>query len=404
MMKILILSWEYPPYVVGGLGRHVAELVPALAQEAVEVHIVTPTAKEPETTRVVEDGVVVHRVSTATVEPKTNIYEQALAVNERLKDYLNRLDEDFDLIHDHDWLTSFAAISAQRTWGRPLVTTIHATERGRSRGHINNDLQRSIDNAERYLIQEADHIIVCSKHMASEVQYFFQTQPDNVDVIPNGVDVAQLRNGYSQEELTAFRAKFAEPDEQIVFTIARLVYEKGIHLLIEAIPQILDECPQARIIVAGKGPEADNLKQQAHRLGVADRVRFIGFISDQKRNCLFKVADCAVFPSLYEPFGIVALEAMALRCPLVVSDIGGLAEVVKHAETGIKIYPNNVDSTAWGIVHALAHPDWTKKHTIKAYQAVIEEFNWTRIAKLTKAVYNRIVEQEPAVPTIEEAT
>jgi glycosyltransferase involved in cell wall biosynthesis len=124
---------------------------------------------------------------------------------------------------------------------------------------------------------------------------------------------------------------------------------------------------------------------------VADRVKFIGFISDKERNQLFKVADCSIFPSLYEPFGIVALEAMALGCPLVVSDVGGFAEVVRHAETGIKIYPDNVESTAWGIVHALSHPDWARKHTIKARQSVEKHFNWPHIAGLTINVYHRIL-------------
>jgi glycosyltransferase involved in cell wall biosynthesis len=148
--------------------------------------------------------------------------------------------------------------------------------------------------------------------------------------------------------------------------------------------------------VAGKGPEADNLRQQAQNLGVADRVNLIGFVSDEERNHLFKVADCSVFPSLYEPFGIVALEAMALGSPLVVSDVGGFSEVVKHAETGIKIYPDNVESTAWGIVQALSNPDWSRQHTVRAYQSLELLFNWPRIARLTKAVYERIVADRSA--------
>lgn len=396
-MKVLMLSWEYSPNVVGGLGRHVSELAPALARQGIDLHVVTPGAKLGQGGRTVENNVTVHRVLMPTTMPKANIYEHARDVNKRLKDYIYWLGEDFDLIHDHDWLTGFAGINLQKTMGRPLVATIHATERGRSRGYINNDLQRSIDNTERYLIQEADHLIVCSKHMASEVQYFFQAQMDKVDVIPNGVNIQDLRNGYSPAELTDFRQRYADPKDQIVFTISRLVYEKGIHLMVQAMPAILAECPRARMIIAGKGPEAENLKQQAEALGVSDRINFIGFISDEERNHLFKVADCAVFPSLYEPFGIVALEAMALKCPLVVSDVGGFAEMVKHAETGIKIYPDNVDSTVWGITHALHNPKWAKQYTTRAAQSVADCFNWSRIAGLTKAVYDRLLEESETV-------
>jgi glycosyltransferase involved in cell wall biosynthesis len=228
--------------------------------------------------------------------------------------------------------------------------------------------------------------------MKEEVQYFFQMPDHKLDIIPNGVDLAKLVKSHKTEALDAFRAKYATPEEKIIFTISRLVYEKGVHLLIQAMPQVLQECPQARLIVAGKGPEADNLKLQAEHSGVAEQVDFIGFISDEERNLFFEVADCAIFASLYEPFGIVALEAMALGCPLIVSDVGGFSEMVKHAETGIKIYPNNVDSTAWGIVHALENPKWAQKHTVKAQQSVREQFNWPRIAALTIDTYRRTLD------------
>ena len=392
-MKILMLSWEYPPNVVGGLGRHVAELAPALAQHGLELHLTTPAIKTEHSTATVENGVTVHRVAIPKVDAD-DIHSRAMQINQILEAYLRQSWEEygpFDLIHTHDWLTGFAALALQQAWGRPLIATIHATEQGRNQGHLNHPLPQAIDRAERNLVHQAQRVIVCSHHMANEVQYFFQVSKDKLDIVPNGVCLANLQNGYNRAELASFRARYAAPDDQIVFSIARLVYEKGIHLLVQAAPQILQECPLARIIIAGKGPEAENLRRQAECLGVADRVNFIGFITDIERNLFFDIADCAIFPSLYEPFGIVALEAMALGCPLVVSDVGGFAEVVKHAETGIKIYPNNVDSTAWGIVHALTHPEWVQKHTIKARQAVETLFNWPRIAAQTAEVYRRVL-------------
>jgi glycogen(starch) synthase len=398
-MRILMLAWEYPPNVVGGLGRHVAELAPALVQQGLQVRVVTPVAQLTNSVSSMEDGVWVYRLLHPPLETLGNFYQAVLEVNQRMSAYLEQTSQQndpCDLIHVHDWLTSFAGIALQQAWNCPLIATVHATERGRYRGRLDTPLQQAIDNAERQLVERAEQVIVCSRHMANEVQYFFQTPLDKLAVIPNGVNVTELQGkNNSPAELAAFRAKYAAPSEQLIFTISRLVYEKGVHLIIQALPRILQECPQARLVIAGQGPEADNLKQQAQNLGVADRVSFIGFVADKERNLFFKVADCAVFVSLYEPFGIVALEAMALGCPLVVSDIGGFSEVVKHAETGIKVYPDNVDSTAWGITHALKNPEWVSKLAVKARQTVAELFNWPRIARRTYEIYRRTVRSVP---------
>jgi glycogen(starch) synthase len=377
----------------------VAELIPALVQRGTSIHLVTSVAKAEATPVATEEGVTVHRVFVPALNTQTDIYSQALKVNKVIEDYIQRtteLNTPFDVIHTHDWLTSFAAEAIQKARSCPMVVTIHATERGRSRGHLNSQLQQAIDHAEQNVVNEAQRVIVCSRHMSDEVQYFFRTPKAKINVIPNGVNIDNLENRFDEQELATFRSKYADPNEMIVFTISRLVYEKGVHLLVQAAPSVLSECPETRIIIAGHGPEAENLKRQAQNLGVADRVNFIGFISDKERNQFYKTAACAVFPSLYEPFGIVALEAMALGCPIVVSDVGGFAEMVTHAETGIKIYPDNVDSTAWGIVHALTHPNWVNQHAIRARQTVKEMFNWPRIAGLTIDAYQAVLKENTA--------
>ena len=402
-----MLSWEYPPNVIGGLGRHVVELAPDLARQGIELHIVTPEPKRQDLPVVVENGAVVHRVFAPMRGAEAiDIYSRAIEVNAILSNYAGRIRETsgrFDLIHAHDWLTSSAASALKNIWAVPLIVTIHATERGRARGHISNDLQRSIDEVERNLIYEAWQVIVCSQYMFNEIQYFFQTPASKLTIVPNGVNLTDLQNGYHPDEALALRQKYADPDDVIIFTISRLVYEKGVHRLIQAAPQILAEYPQARIIIAGTGPEADNLKQQAEALGVLDRVNFTGFISDEDRNHLFKMAACAVFPSLYEPFGIVALEAMALGCPVVVSDVGGFSEVVTHTETGITIYPDNADSVAWGVLYTLNHPDWAQKHALEARRTVQKLFNWPRIAALTIETYQHVLAKQASRSETEES-
>ncbi len=419
IMQILMLSWEYPPHINGGLGRHVAELAPALANEGIDVHVVTPVG-EPSVAQLrgqtveqfkngdasdltgqgadaelmqVEDGVVVHRVLTSHKNTPKDIYTRVTEVNKVLEAYVLRTRAQYGecmLIHTHDWLTAFVAMTLQRDWQCTLLATIHATERGRARGKLTNNLQHLIDHVEQDLIQQANSIIVCSKHMSHELQKFFHTPPPKLHVVPNGVDFAQFQN-LPANNLAEFRAKFAAPHQKLVFSVARLVYEKGIHRLVDAALQILDNCPNVKFVVAGKGPEKARLQQQVDYFGIANKFQFIGFISDEDRDRLFKVADCAVFPSLYEPFGIVALEAMALNCPVVVSDVGGLAEVVTHRKTGLTVYADDPKSIAWGVIQSLTKTEWTAEQVINARQWVDNNFTWPQIAALTHNVYRTLL-------------
>jgi glycosyltransferase involved in cell wall biosynthesis len=389
-MRVLMLSWEYPPYVVGGLGRHVGEIAPALVQAGVEVHLVTPrwAGGDPQ-----EDnpGLAVYRVEPPGT-PAPDFYTKAWQTNVRLEQEAARIcrREGIHLIHNHDWLTAFSATALKRNLKIPLLATIHATEQGRARGHLATDTQRAIHSVEWRLTYEAWRVICCTQYMASEVSSFFQAPADKIDIIPNGVE-AQRFAAWDGMDLSQFRSMYALPGEKIVFNVGRMVQEKGVQVLVEAMPKVLAENPDAKFIIAGTGDLLPTLRARAWDLGVGDRVLFTGFIPDDDRDRLYKVAACAVFPSLYEPFGIVALEAMAAKVPVVVSLVGGLQEVVKHAETGITVYPDNAESLAWGINHTLARPDWAGQRVANAYRVVLEEYNWQRIAQRTIQVYERIV-------------
>jgi 1,4-alpha-glucan branching enzyme len=409
-MQVLMLSWEYHPDIAGGLGRHVSELAPALVQQGVQVDVITPLANPlphsyfdqaaskvefltPELTVSTEAGVRIHRIMVPSQDMAPDIYERVSRVGPVLTAYVTRLNEvegTRSILHCHDWLTGFASTALQADLGYPLVVTIHATERGRARGYLMSHLQRNIDRAEQTLIHQANRVIVCSRYMSTELHNFFDIPVETMSVVPNGVDIAGLSviEGVNPAE---FRARYVGPNDKLVFSVSRLVHEKGIHRLVEAVPLIQHECPNVCLVVAGRGPEAEHLQDLARALGIAERVSFIGFISDEARNLLFKVADCAVFPSLYEPFGIVALEAMALGCPVVASDVGGLSEVVTYRDTGITIYPDDPHSVAWGVIRALTEPDWVQEHIVRARQRVKEEFNWGRIARQTINVYEQVL-------------
>ena len=392
-MRVLMFSWEYPPHVVGGLGEHVANLVPALGAAGVQVHLITPRwAGGP--TEESGENYWIHRVDPPSFEAPdahTCAWQTGLAL-EKHAENLWHSDGPFDLLHAHDWLAGFAPVALKRSFKTPLVSTIHATERGRSRGHLSSDTQQAINNSEWWLTYESWRVICCSRYMASEVGSFFQVPADKVDVIPNGVRVEPFARWQGQD-LSGFRAMYALPEEQIVFNVGRIVHEKGVGILVEAIPRVLSEQPWAKFVIAGTGGYLNELRHRASELGVAHKVLFTGFIPDEDRDRLYCVANCAVFPSLYEPFGIVALQAMAARTPVVVSEVGGLAEVVKHAETGITVYPNNVGSLTWGIVHTLKRPDWARQRAENAYRMVVEEYNWEVIARKTIAVYERVIDE-----------
>lgn len=397
-MRVLMLSWEYPPHVVGGLGNHVAEIAPALAELGVEVHLLTPRWTGGDTLR--RDGLAtVYRVDPPDVDS-----EDVLSVAEKTNKTsivskgreLFRTLGGFDLIHVHDWLVGFAGFSLKNEFKTPLLSTIHATERGRNNGALHNELQHAINDVEWRLTYESWRVICCSHYMASEVERFFGTPPDKIDVIPNGILTGQF-DSLDRADLSLFRARFAAPSEKIVFYVGRLVFEKGLHVLVQAMPQILAQCPDAKFVIAGTGGMSGSLRQQAHALGVGQKVYFTGFISDSDRNKLLKVADCAVFPSLYEPFGIVALEAMSAKTPVVVTETGGLREVVEHGETGITVYPGNVESLTWGIVHTLRHPAWARARVANAYRRVVSEFDWHVIAERTLDVYRRIILERSTV-------
>ena len=394
-----MLSWEFPPHNVGGLGKHVTELVPALARAGVEVHLVTPRwggGVDQEVLDVADGGpdrpppITVHRVEPPGAE-MPDFFTGAWRTNVSIEEYAKRLidRETYDLIHAHDWLVAFSGVALKNAYRIPLLATIHATEHGRNRGTLQGEIPRAIHNVEWWLTYEAWRVIACSDYMAREIANVFRTPPDKIDVVPNGVDTGPF-DRLDGEDLTEFRRRFALDDEQIIFYVGRVVHEKGVHLLVEAMPQILAQRPSAKLVVAGTGGSLAYARERAEALGLGGKAVFTGFIPDEDRNRLFRVANVAAFPSLYEPFGIVALEAMAARTPVIVADVGGLSEVVQNHETGLTIYPDNLDSLTWGVLHTLNNPEWARQRVENAYRVVRERFNWDTIAQSTAAVYRRI--------------
>jgi glycosyltransferase involved in cell wall biosynthesis len=220
----------------------------------------------------------------------------------------------------------------------------------------------------------------------------FNTPWDKMDVIYNGIrpEKKQQDEGFDYQ---GFRRNFAQDYEKIVYYVGRMTYEKGIHVLLNAAPKVLWEMGSNTKFVIIGGGNTDHLKKQAWDLGIWDKCYFTGFMSDEDLNRFQTVADCAVFPSLYEPFGIVALESFAAKVPVVVSNTGGLPEVVNHSKTGIVTNSNDPNSLAWGILEVLKNPDYVQWLVDNAYQDLKNRFDWAKLAKQTLEVYDKVLKE-----------
>jgi glycogen synthase len=387
MARVLILSWEYPPLIEGGLARHVRKLSEALVELGNDVHVLTRGGEEmPE--EEVAAGVAIHRV----LEPKrpTDLGEFVAWVERMNADMLaagvdlgDRFD--FDLVHGHDWLVAMAGDHLARRFGVPLVTTIHATEHGRHQGWVEKHPQSYIHGVERWITNRADLVIACSYYMREQIADIFGVEEDTVSVIPNGIDPDDLQPG-DEPELRRLRLEFAAPDQKLVLLIGRLVYEKGFQLALEAMPRVVAAVPGTRFLVAGSGTHELELRRQADGLGLMEHGTFLGWIGDDVLHSLYRIADVCVVPSIYEPFGLVALEAMASGCPCIVADTGGLREVVPHEEVGLRFRSRDPQALAEVTIRVLSDHDLGERLVAEGLEH-IRRFDWTDVAERTADAY-----------------
>ena len=387
-MRVLILSWEFPPRVVGGLARHVYDLSISLASQNVEVAVITIDAGNGCSVYEKVNGVDVYRVQPYPLSTSSFclwVIQMNLALLEKGIALFNK--EHFDLIHAHDWLVSYCGRTLKNSYKVPLLSTIHATESSRS-GGIYTDEQRYISDVEWGLTYESWRVICCSNYMLEELQRLFQLPVDKLRVIFNGVYPENFQTETTDSQI---RSCYASSDDKIIFYVGRLVAEKGVQVLLEAVPLILKKHPQAKFIIAGEGAFKEELEEQSRQADLADRICFTGFINDDTRNQLYRQASVAVFPSFYEPFGIVALEAMAAGTPVIVSDIGGLREIVTHDVNGLKCYPGNPNSLADQINRLLGDEQLTQSLAKEGESLVIKSYTWPEIARQTRQVYQEVL-------------
>jgi glycogen(starch) synthase len=392
--RVLILSWEYPPVIEGGLARHVRKLAEALVREGVGVDVLTRAVSSITESReqggAMAGGVRVNRVR----EPSwPRDLDRFVAWVERMNDDMLAAGEalaqenTYELVHGHDWLVAPASQALAERLGVPYVTTIHATEHGRHQGWVQDQPQSHIHSVERWMARSADVVIVCSYYMREHVADIFDLDERRIVVIPNGVDPSDLR---PRGDLDALRREFAAPHEKLVLLVGRLVYEKGFQLALDALPGVIEQVGNVRFLVAGSGTHEGELKAQAERLGLSGHGRFLGWIGDDVLHSLYRIADLCVVPSIYEPFGLVALEAMASGCPCIVADTGGLREVVPPGErVGLRFNGGDAEHLGVMIERLLIDVELRDRLVMEASEHVLR-FDWDDIARRTRATYRQL--------------
>src|ERR1039458_8898143 len=293
--RVLLLSWEYPPVIEGGLARHVRKLAEALVRQGVTVDVLTRgiggASEIAGSGAAAFGGGTVHRVP----EPDWPRHlDRFVAWGEQMNDDMLAAGEalaemhSYDLVHGHDWLVAHASATLADRLGVPYVTTIHATEHGRHQGWVQEPPQSHIHSVERWMAARADAVVVCSYYMRGHVADIFDIDERRIAVIPNGVDPSELRPA---GDLQALRREFAAPEEKLVLLVGRLVYEKGFQLALDALPGVIEQVENVRFVVAGSGTYEEELKAQAERLGLSAHGVFLGWIGDDALHSLYRIAD-----------------------------------------------------------------------------------------------------------------
>jgi glycogen synthase len=387
-MRILMLSWEFPPRLIGGLGRHVDALTRALVASGHEVHVVSRSHPD---APAVESRGGLHVVRVDASPPAVDFEDLVpwvLAFNTAVLGAASRLvrEHRFDIVHAHDWLVASAGIELARSTGLPLVGTVHATEYGRHQGHLPGPMNHLIHAIEGWFVEHVDRTVVCSTYMHDQVRALFGVPEDRIDIIPNGVEVDALAP--PETEVRALRRTLADDGTHLVLFAGRLEYEKGVQTVLHALERLVDRVGAVRFMIAGVGTYSDELRRLVDELGLEHRVHFTGFLEERALRLHYAAADIAVAPSIYEPFGLVATEAMACGTPVVASDTGGLREILADG-TGLTFPPQDATQLADRIAEVLEDPALAERLVARGRERIRALYDWRDVATRTVHTYDR---------------
>ncbi|MEM3055193.1 MAG: glycosyltransferase family 4 protein [Candidatus Bathyarchaeia archaeon] len=416
-MKIAVLVYEYPPKIVGGLGTYAAEITRKFVLMDNDVTIFTMNDDEGSLpTREIWRGIEIHRPLHIDISDslpdvvaddvkkwgrgiqlfsKILVYNY-LSASKLVNELVKKENFKYDIVVAHDWLSVIAGITVKKETGLPLVFHVHSTEKGRTLGNGSE----VVSSIELRGARAADLVITVSHAMKDElIKLGFPK--DKIEVCYNGVDPQKYSpETVKAEDVKNLRDSYGiKEDEPMILFLGRLVGVKGVDKLIMAMPHVLQRYPKAKLVVVGVGDMQEYLKNLVKTMRLQDTVKLnFNFISEEERILHYAACDVAVFPSLYEPFGIVALEAMSMERPVVVgaSGVSGMREAViccGEEQCGFHIDPSNPSDIAWGINSALESPEkrrWLGKNGRKR---VLNEFTWEKAAERTIALYERVIKR-----------
>jgi glycosyltransferase involved in cell wall biosynthesis len=366
-----MIGWEFPPRFTGGLGVHCYELVREMAAMGHRITFLVPTPGEYSEVRGVRMRWPTKRSVQgwfATYDPPVGEMPDPIGTVDGYNQWIGELalHEDFDLVHVHDWFGTVGGLQLARRLRRPLVMTVHSTEYDRSLGHPWQEiLQR-----EQVGLAGADRIIAVSRHTKEQLVERYHVAPDRIRVVYNAVRPSD-------------RVAQIDPARPTVLYLGRLAAMKGVDTFLQAASRVAARNPSVVFVVAGEGPEFPRLLNLAAHLGLADRVLFLGRITDEERTALLARTSVFVLPSVVEPFGITALEAMAAGIPTILSKTSGVAEVVGNA-FAVDFW--DVDEFASRMTELLAYPAlWQTMGA--AGRAEATQVGWAERALETARIY-----------------
>lgn len=424
-MKVLMFGWEFPPHISGGLGTACFGLTKGLLNNDVEVLFVVPKAygDEDKAVRLInasdisidiresifeehwdkisyleigsnlvpyaspdEFEKLIEASTTSTSEEYQSLYSERYTFSGKYgKNLLEEVERfslvaaavarenNYDVIHAHDWHTYKAGVMAKRISGKPLVVHMHATEFDRSGEHVN----QIVYDIERYGMENADLVIAVSHLTRNVVINRYGINPDKVITVHNAVQPSD------KDKITASRGV----KEKVVTFLGRITFQKGPEYFVEAARRVLDRDPNVRFVMAGSGDLLNKMIRRAAQLRIADRFHFTGFLRGENVDRMFALSDVYVMPSVSEPFGISPLEAMRSNVPVVISKQSGVAEVLRYA---LKVDFWDIDALAdsiYGLLHYDALSDTFKKHG----KAEVDSLKWDNSAFHVKNVYQKAV-------------
>ncbi len=380
-MRPLFLTWEYPPFKAGGIAAHCEDLATTMASQGHEPVVITYGEDEGVEYR---DGVEVHRI--ASTGSASNTVSWSMQFGQRMENKAIELskNQDFDLVHAHDWMTVPGATGIKNTLNLPMVFTVHSTQKGRD--GIHSDYQRTIHDLEWYGTYEASQVITVGREFSEEVKHNYEVPEEKINYIPNGVDLEKFDDHSSNLN----RDNYALGHEQIILFVGRMYPQKGPGHLIEAMPHILEQRPEAKFVMCGSG--ATEHYRGLSKKQAGEKVHFPGYVPDRELISLMKEASMTVAPSVYEPFGIVPLEAAACETPTIGSYTGGMKDTIVHEYTGLHTYPADSNSIVDQVTRALNDPGWTDWLGDNARDRVEDNFRWEQITAWTTGIYNKALE------------